>query len=293
MLVNAGSGSQWKKATHPTNRTVNWCIGGSWFTIVVGWNDPFFRTEQQQKLSNYEPQMYPLSSTSPRGPLDPDKSLCNQNEKWGRDMVRICDVLTMSVSTSFFIIKPHPWIMRRRKPLPLPAFPSLLSVHHDPLPWNYYSIDQLSTFQTHCWVLAHTYWVLFSSLLFLSSAFHECCWHIFCPWHDSHTYCMLQFDRETLLTKNKGQSATMWCLCCSLVPFWNQKTKETLCSKESRKWTIGLGQSGYIHIAHARICPSICSPDTKWSKFCQLIQNQRTNEAMPRQNVVTRHFYEI
>jgi len=46
---------------------VNWCIGGSWFTIVVGWNDPFFRTEQQQKLSNYEPQMYPLSSTSPRG----------------------------------------------------------------------------------------------------------------------------------------------------------------------------------------------------------------------------------
>jgi hypothetical protein len=37
------------------------------------------------------------------------------------------------------------------------------------LPWNYYSIDQLSTFQTHCWVLAHTYWVLFSSLLFFFS----------------------------------------------------------------------------------------------------------------------------
>lgn len=78
-----------------------------------------------------------------------------------------CDVLTMSVSTSFFIIKPHPWIMRRRKPLPLPAFPSLLSVHHDPLPWNYYSIDQISTFQTHCWVLALTYWVLFSSFSLL------------------------------------------------------------------------------------------------------------------------------
>jgi len=146
-------------------------------------------------------------------------------------------------------------------------------------------------------VLAHTYWVLFSSflspLLFMSVVDTY-----FCPWHDSHTYCMQQFfDRETLFTKNKGQSATMWCLCCSLVLFWNQKTKETLCSKESRKWTIGLGQSGYIHIAHAGICPSICSPNTKWSKFCQLIQNQRTNEAMPRQNVVTtwvtRHFYEI
>lgn len=81
-------------------------------------------------------------------------------------MVRICEVLTTSVSTSFFIIKPHPWIISRRKPLPLPAFPSLLSVHHDPLPWNYYSIDQISTFQTHL-LRVGTY--ILGSLLFFFS----------------------------------------------------------------------------------------------------------------------------
>ncbi len=75
--------------------------------------------------------------------------------------------------------------------------------------------------------------------------------------------------------------------------FETRKPKRPFALKKAENEQLGFGQSGYIHIAHAGICPSICSPDTKWSKFCQLIQNQRTNEAIPRQNVVTRHFYEI
>jgi hypothetical protein len=28
------SGAEWKNATHPVNRTANWCIGGCWFTLA-------------------------------------------------------------------------------------------------------------------------------------------------------------------------------------------------------------------------------------------------------------------
>jgi hypothetical protein len=236
--------------------------------------------------------MYPLSSTSPKRPFGSWQKLCNQNEKWGRDMVRIFEVLTMSVSTSFSLSNhiPESW-GGGGSPLPLPAFPSLMSVHHESLAMELL-FNRSNKYIPNPLLSVGTY-ILGSLLCF----FHECCWHIFCPWHDLHTYCMQQFDRETLLTKNKGQSATMWCLCCSLVLFWKQKNQRPFALKKAENEQIGLGQSGYIHIAHAGICPSICSPNTKLSRFCQSIQNQRTNEAMPRQNVmttwVTRHFYEI
>jgi hypothetical protein len=100
---------------------------------------------------------------------------------------------------------------------------------------------------------------ILGSLLFffLSSAFHECCWHIFCPWHDSHTYCMRQFDRETLLTKNKEQSAIMWCLCCSLL-FWNQRP---FALKKAENEQLGLDNqdTSTLHMqasAHQSVAPT-------------------------------------
>jgi hypothetical protein len=79
-------------------------------------------------------------------------------------------------------------------------------------------------------------------------------------------------------------------LTCSFLKTENQRP---FALKKAENEQLGLDNQDTSHIAHAGICPSICSPNTKLSKFCQLIQNQRTNEAMPRQNVVTRHFYEI
>jgi len=32
--VNTGSGTRWRNATHPMDRTANWCTGECWFTLA-------------------------------------------------------------------------------------------------------------------------------------------------------------------------------------------------------------------------------------------------------------------
>ncbi len=42
------SRAEWKNATHPVDRTANWCIGGCWFTL------PRFKNEITASLMQQE-----------------------------------------------------------------------------------------------------------------------------------------------------------------------------------------------------------------------------------------------
>ncbi len=244
------------------NRTVNWCIGGCWFTlVVVGWNDPFFRTEEEQNLSNYEPQMYPLSSTSPRGFWILTKSrvikMRNEEEIWS-EFVKYLPCLFPLVFHYQTTSLHHE--EEEEEAIAIASFP-LSSVCPSRSLAMELLFNRSNKYFPNPLLSVGTYILGFSSLLFLSSAFHECCWHIFCPWHDSHTYCMRQFDRETLLTKNKGQSATMWCLCCSLVSFLKPENQRPFALKKAENEQLGLGNqdTSTLHMqasAHQSVAPT-------------------------------------